>query len=1305
MPSPMNRKPARKYAVVAVASLIASMALASSAAAQGPTDDGSTTAYIVQLQDLPVAAYDGGVEGLEATKAEVGEKVDTESAEAQGYADFLEGEQNAAVRAAGVNTDAVIYRYDTAFNGVAVELDGAQADAMRKAPGVVNVWESEMFTVDTVTTPDYLGMTGGDGVWQQQFDGPENAGEGMVVGIIDSGIWPENPSFDAMPDADIPEDWTGTCDEGADTAENNVTCNNKVIGARYYDEEADVLDIEFQSPRDYDGHGSHTGATAAGNLDTPVAINGIDLGLASGMAPRAHVAAYKALWADGADSASGSSVDLVAAIDDAVSDGVDVINYSVSGSRQFVVDPVELAFLGAAASGVFVSTSAGNSGDTVGESSVAHNSPWTTTVAASTHDRNVGKELTLGDDSSYEGVGVGPGLETAPLVYAGDIAASGATQTEANECWLDIDADEEGDQPSIDPEGAEGNIVICDRGTVARVDKSAAVAATGGVGMVLANTDPAQSLNGDFHLVPTVHVISTIGDAVKAYKSTAEDDATAMIGEPQTTPVTAPEMAGFSSYGPALAGGGDLLKPDITAPGVDVIAAVAPTENDRDFDSLSGTSMSAPHIAGLALLMMQENPELGPAGVKSAMMTTARTTNTEGGQIQRTGSDASPLDYGSGEVVPTPAYSPGLIYDAGFDDWFEYACSINQLQLVLQDPSSCDGADDPSDLNYPTIAIGDLAGTQTVTRTVTNVTDADATYSSDTSQAPPGVEMTVDPASFTVSPGDSATFTVTFDYDGAALDTYTFGALVWDGPTTVTSQVAIQPTALATEGEISGTGASGSRNYDLVAGFDGTLNTDVDGLVPADVVVVPTVKTPGTTIDGVGEFDVPEDTKVLRFATFGDEISASDIDLNIYNPDAQLVGSSGSGGSTEEFTIDNPVAGTWFVAVDLFSSEPSVEVPVSGFYVGEEDAGNVTVAPDSVEVAAADAVGMTATWSGLAQGTRYLGAINYLNGDTAAGRTLVSISAAGAAEVGRIAGTNRYDTAAQIALEYPGEPDTVFISSGTSFADALSGSSAAANSKMPSTLEAGSLAAPILLTRANVLPDETVAALDAIEPSQIVILGGTKSVTPRVEAALEPYGDVERIGGANRYETSQLIAELYPQDAPVVYVASGDDARFADSLSGGALAGSQGAPVVLVRSDRVDEFTQAALDYLDADEVIVLGGPASVSDAVYDAIGADDRLFGDDRFETSVAISEEFEGDIDATYVASGRAWPDALAGASLSGFLGQPLTLSDTNDVPDVVMDELDRLSPASVTLLGGEKPLTEAVETELNASYANWR
>ncbi|MGB3685999.1 MAG: S8 family serine peptidase, partial [Ornithinimicrobium sp.] len=1055
--SPRSRS--RSYALVAAAVLVAPLGVAQVASAQ--TDGGESTAYIVQMVDLPIASYDGEVKGFKATKPGVGERVDTSSAEAQEYGDFLADQQQGAVEAAGAETSDILYNYDTAFNGMAVELTGAQAAAMRKDPNVVNVWETEMLTADTVSTPDYLGMSGDDGVWETRFPGAEGPGDGMIVGVIDSGIWPESASFAELSGVSAPADWKGECVAGDDDAANNVTCNNKLIGARYYDEDIDVSDVEFDSPRDYDGHGTHTAGTAAGNFAVPMTVNGIDLGDGSGMAPRAHVAAYKALWADDDGEASGSSADLVAAVDDAVADGVDVINYSVSGSRQFVVNPVELAFLGAADAGVFVATSAGNSGDTVGSSSVAHNSPWTMTVAASTHDRNVNKTVALGDDTTYQGVGVGPGLGETPLVYAGDIPAAEATALQAQQCVLDIDSDTDGNQIAIDPDGAAGKIVICDRGAIDRVDKSAAVAEAGGVGMIHTNTDPGQSLNADFHSVPTVHVDSRSGDAIKAYATLGEEP-TASIGEPQSGAVVAPEMAGFSSYGPAQAGGGDLLKPDITAPGVDVIAAVAPPGADgEDFESLSGTSMSAPHIAGLAALMMQVNPDWTVAAVKSAMMTTARTTNTEDGQIQRTGSDATALDYGSGEVVPGSAYEPGLVYDAGYFDWIGYACSINQYQLLLLNPSACDPfVGNPSDLNYPTISIGDLAGVETITRTVTNVSDTDAIYSSASSVAPPGVEMTVTPVAIEVPAGGKATFTVTFSQVDAPLNTYTFGQLVWENEVpgaNVTSQIAIQPTPVATLEEIVDSGADGSRDYDLVAGFGGTLETDIDGLVAAEVKVADVVKDDSTDNDGEVSFDVPAGTKVLRFATFDSEVPASDIDLFIKDPSDTLVGIAATGTSEEQFTLDTPDPGEWTVEVDLYSDEPSATVPVNAFFVNEADAGNLSVSPTSTEVQPADEVAMTAQWSGLEVATRYLGSINYTNGDDVVGRTLVSITVDGLGssnEVGRIGGKDRYETAALIAQEYPDpeEIETVYVANGTAFADALSASSPAANANVPTTM-------------------------------------------------------------------------------------------------------------------------------------------------------------------------------------------------------------------------------------------------------------
>jgi len=1294
-------------AVVAVGSVVLPVALSPLAHAQDQADTSNTATdvYIVQLADLPISTYAGGVEGLRPTKPGVGQKVDTQSARADQYSDYLAEAQDAAVEDAGATVSDVVYRYDTALNGIAVVLTPEEATTIAKSPGVLNVWRNEIRTADTVTTPDYLGLTGDEGVWSEQFGGPGNAGEGMVVGVIDSGIWPESASLAPLPSDNTPESWAGECVAGTDAdPANNVECNNKLIGARYYNEGVDVAEVEFESPRDYDGHGTHTATTAAGNNAVPMAVNGIELGEGSGMAPAAQVAAYKALWADGEGGASGGTVDLVAAIEDAVTDGVDVINYSVSGSSESVVDPVELAFLSAAATGIVVATSAGNSGDTVGVSSVAHNAPWTMTVAASTHSRNVAKTLTLGDDTTFEGVGVGPGLASSPLVYAGDIPADGVESADAALCYPDVNPDEPGAQPSLDADLAAGAIVICDRGDIARVDKSQAVANAGGVGTVLANTDPAQSLNGDFHAVPTVHVDSAAGALIRTYAQTAEDP-TASIGEPQSGDVVAPEMAGFSSYGPSLAGGGDLLKPDITAPGVDVLAAFSPADGGENFNSLSGTSMSAPHIAGLAALLKQANPDWSASAIKSAMMTTARTTNSADEPIQRSGEDATPLDYGSGEVVPPSSYSPGLVYEADAADWFTYACALNQLQPLLADPAGCDGRDtDPSDLNYPTISIGDLAGVQTVTRTVTNVSDADAQYTAQIT-APAGIGVSVEPETLTVASGDSAEFTVTFTQQDAPIGEYAFGSLTWDGPASVTSAIAIRPELVSAPEELFGTGTEGSQDFSVIAGFGGTLDVDVDGLVPATVVDVAATRG-GTPKDGVATFEVPSGATALRASTLDAEVDAEDVDLYAYNPQDELVDLSGSGGSSEQITVLDPEPGTWTIAVDIFSAEPTVTLPVNGFVLTDAEAGNFSVAPDQATVAPGQEVDVTASWNEIAPAGRYLGSINYQSDGETQDRTLFSIDngAVSPPEVDRIGGTDRFETAALIAAQYPDRVNTVYIANGNTFADALTGAAPAASSKVPSTLAANAYASPVLLTKANVLPDATVAALQDLKPQQIVILGGEGVVEPAVATALAAFGQVERLGGEDRYDTSAQVAKLYDRNVPVVYVASGADANFPDALSGGALAGSQGSPVLLTRPERVDDFTQSALDYLNADEVIVLGGENAVTKTVYDAVGADGRLAGTNRYGTSAAVANEFDAPVDGAFVASGRAWPDALAGSALAGFLGQPLLLSDTSDVPDVVMDELDDLSPATVALLGGKRALTQDVEDELNASYPVW-
>lgn len=1234
----------------------------------------------------------------------VGQKVDVETSAADRYADFLTDERQSVLGEAGINDEAVSYTYDVAINGFSADLSAEQVAALRKSDDVVNLFPNETRYADTVSTPDYLGMTGESGVWESQFGGSSNAGEGMIVGVIDTGIAMDNPSFAPMEDAVMPDGIA--CDF---ENEPEFECNNKVIGAQYFRASDNIIPSEVFSPTDKNGHGSHTAGTSAGNNGVPMAVSGVDLGTGSGMAPRAQIIAYKALWNTSDDRGTGSSDDLVAAIDAAVADGVDVINYSVSGSRDFVDTPDEVAFFNAANAGIFVATSAGNEGDEIGPSSVAHNSPWTTTVAASTHDRGAAKTITTFDEASggagndtYDGIGLGAAVDLTDFILSVDAPAEGVSAEDAALCLLDTDPATAGNQPSLDPALVDGKVVLCDRGAIARVDKSATVAETGGVGMALGNVSPGQSLDADFHSVPTIHVDSSVRDALIAYEASA-DDALVEMSAQDDSPVVDPEMAGFSSYGPATAGGGDLLKPDITAPGASIVAAYHNdrTTGDPAFNSISGTSMSAPHIAGLAALMMQQYPDWSPADVKSAMMTTARDVNTAGEPIQRNGVDASPLDYGSGEVVPSDSYNPGLVYEAGAEEWFEYACAIDQPL------SNCDGFEDsdPSDVNYPSISIGALAGEQTVTRTVTNVSDQEQVVTAST-DAPEGLTVSVSPAELTIPAGETADFEVTVTMNGAPVGEWAFASYVWENDSiSVESPIAALPSAISFPEEIFETTTDGSSDFQFTTANDVSAVLGVEGLDPASVGTAPVIRDETTTFDFASRVTVPEGTSVFQISTFNEGVSAADIDLSLINPaGTAIIAASGNGDSTEQVRLLNPEADDYIIAIGLFSEEPTATVDLNVWTVSES-ADNMTVDPSTVASAALVPNDVTLSWSGLDAGTRYLGAINYeLEGANEA-TTVVTVTPEAALAVERLSGDNRFETAAEIAKSYPAEVDTVYLASGLAFADALSGASPASQSQGTSTMEAAGVAAPILLTEPDELPAATLAAMEEIAPANVIILGGTGSVSQAIEDSLAGDANVVRIGGANRYETSANVAmELYPSGVDTVYIASGESGRFADSLSGGALAGSEGAPVLLTRGDRVEDSTAAALAHLDASNVVVLGGPSSVSDGVYGTVGGSDRLFGDNRYLTAVAITEAYDAEQPHTYLASGDAWPDALAGAGLAGYEGVPMLLTETASVPDPVMAEMDRLSPAGVTILGGTAVVSQGVEDALNVALTAW-
>jgi subtilisin family serine protease len=791
----------------------------------------TTQLYIVQMRQPPVIAFDGS-RAYAATRPEAGENLNLRDPDVRDYMKFLRRRHNAALRNVGGDK---VHDYVFAFNGFSAVLTPAEAAAMEARWDVKGIWADELMQPATATTPDFLGLTEDGGLWDMGVDG-----EDVVIGIIDSGIWPESLSFTdrvekgdpSAPTYDRPSrlayqqipGWNGRCRPGEEFPASD--CNQKLIAAQYYyggwggaEGVKEAFPYEYLSTRDADGHGTHTASTAGGNANVPVVVDGIDLGTISGMAPRARIAAYKVCWGAGTEGGCFSS-DSVRAIDQAVRDGVDVINFSISGSLTSFADPVEIAFLFAADAGIFVAASAGNSGP--GAETVAHNSPWLTTVAAGTHDRFYGGTVTLGDGSVYEGASLdSAGAGPADLVYSDDVGLAEADPEQARLCY----------PGTLDPDMVEGKIVLCDRGDIARVDKSLAVSMAGGIGSILANPG-AGSLNADIHSVPTVHVAQPAGDAIRTYvMSDPAPTATLTGGDLQS--VEAPDVAAFSSRGPSLASG-DLIKPDIMAPGVDVLASVSPAGYGRDFDFLSGTSMSSPHMAGLAALMKDAHPDWSPMAIKSAFMTTASQMTNEDNPIS-----GNPFDYGAGQAAPNSAYDPGLVYDAGYFEWLGFLCDA-QPTIFANPAGTCGFLEslgiptDASDLNYPSIAIADLAGSQTVVRTVTNVGPA-GTYEVSV-DAPAGIDVTVDPASLTLAEGESASYAVTFTTTAAAtLDEYAFGSLTWThGPHAVRSPIAVKPVALAAPAEVIGMGTDGMLSFDVTFGFGGDYSAAPHGLVPAN---------------------------------------------------------------------------------------------------------------------------------------------------------------------------------------------------------------------------------------------------------------------------------------------------------------------------------------------------------------------------------------------------------------------------------------------------------------------------------------
>jgi subtilisin family serine protease len=973
----MNR---RFLALLGSALLLAAM-LPMPVAAAAPvgqfTEGGN---FIVQMADLPVVAYEGGTKGLKATAPKAGQKIDPLSASVVAYSDFLKSGHAKVLDQTGGKK---LYDYVYSFNGFAAKMSAAQANAAAKTADVVAVTPQEIVNADTSSTPAFLGLDAPGGLWSQ-LGGVGSAGDGVIIGVIDTGIWPESLSFsdrvgtngNATKDGKLAYQqipgWHGKCTPGEQF--NASMCNQKLIGAQWFNAgfggNAGIdkdYPWEFNSARDFGGHGTHTSSTAGGNNGVPITgPASMFEGTLSGIAPHARIAMYKALWEVAPGTGSGNTSDLVAAIDQAVADGVDVINYSISGTSTNFLDPTEVSFLFAAQAGIFVAQSAGNSGPTT--STVAHPSPWTTTVAAGTHSRVVTGSVTLGNGTSYYGASMASAAVTAPLIDSVEAGKAGANASHLGLCYGKADGD-----AVLDPAKVAGKIVVCDRGETARVNKSLAVQEAGGLGMVLVNTS-SNSLNADFHYVPTVHLPDTDRAAVKDYADAAGATATinaAVIDYAAAAPFT----AAFSSRGPLLAGAGDLLKPDVIAPGQDILAAVAPPGNaGRDFDLYSGTSMSSPHVAGLAALFKDLYPSWTPMMIKSALMTTGSDVldgpNTDPAVIFR---------QGAGHVVPNSAADPGLVFNAGWDDWRGFLRSQKLCTFCFGTAPA--PVFDTSDYNGASIAIGDLAGTQTVTRRVTNVSGEPLTVNA-TTTGMAGFTTVVTPASLTLGKGETKSFTVTFTRSTAPLNDYTGGQLTWTGGGyTVRIPMVVRPVALAAPASVSGTG--GQISYDVTFGYTGAFSATARGLVP-DVV------TPGTVADDPTDSTcsltspnaqlipvaIPAGITYARFSLFDADVSAgSDLDMCVFSGSA-LAGTSGSGTSAEEVNLLSPAAGTYTVVVQGWGVVGSTPFKLHTWLLGSVDAGNMAVtAPASATLGAKGTINLT--FSGLTAGTKYLGSVAY----------------------------------------------------------------------------------------------------------------------------------------------------------------------------------------------------------------------------------------------------------------------------------------------------------------------------------------